>query len=137
MTKKEFEALAMKEGFWISLELYHDVEALYKGTGEEKSAFIARIYGKNNTPNDICWKTGSYKRTKMKSDLKSKRNELKRIARKKVARFSLRMTEIEKELIEHFARADGLTASDFVRRIAIEHIARRAISLKEAKNHES
>jgi hypothetical protein len=95
MTKKEFEALAMKEGL------------------------------------------GSYKRTKMKSDLKSKKNELKRIARKKVARFSLRMTEIEKELIEHFARAEGLTASDFVRRIAIEHIARRAISLKEAKNHES
>jgi len=57
------------------------------------------------------------------------KNELKRIARKKDDFLGVRMTKIEKEIIMHFAKAEGLTASDFVRRVAIEYIARRAMSL--------
>ena len=46
------------------------------------------------------------------------------------------MTKIEKEIIKHFAIAEGLTASDFVRRVAIEYIARRAMSLKRGGEYE-
>lgn len=58
------------------------------------------------------------------------KRELKKISRKKTDFLGVRMTEIEKAIIIHFARAEGLTASDFVRRVAIEYIARRAMYLK-------
>ena len=58
-----------------------------------------------------------------------KGNELKRIARKKDDFLGVRMTKIEKAIIQHFAKAEGISASDFVRRVAIEYIARRAMSL--------
>lgn len=139
MTRKEFEDLAMKRGLCIPQELYERVEKMYMKTNEVKWTFVDRVFGKENDAIDIMLKLDMAEKIKtLSTSIKEKEGkcmtkkdkELKRIARKKDDFLGVRMTKIEKEIIKHFASVEGLTASDFMRRVSIEYVARRVISLK-------
>lgn len=59
MLKHEFETLAMKKDATVAAVLFNAVNKYYMATDESKQEFVARLFGANNTQDDILYKVAS------------------------------------------------------------------------------
>lgn len=59
MLKHEFEMLAMKKDAMVAPVLFNAVNEYYMATDESKQVFVARLFGANNTQDDILYKVAS------------------------------------------------------------------------------